>query len=159
MLKPDIMERFESFTSTALFDVKMAKLTNPIWAEHKADGIGGALKLGRLYEAPSLSLQFSVGHSRASLATRLIKEAAKALLSIHTQDKDTVTRLRVSGFNEEGDDGMEPLDLLKARLYFKESVVLSVLPDTNYQTRRVLIEQIWTDNKKALGRHYKVTPK
>jgi hypothetical protein len=143
LIVKDALRRLEKIKETKNFEFRIAKVTNPEIFENQGLSVKEEITIMNKYKAPSLNVKVSLGRiTDSSLDTNNVQNTARTLLKIAGRYPEQVTRIRISGSDEEY-QAIYIKNLLKDTM--RESVTLKIGRERNipYHTRQDALRQAW----------------
>ena len=154
IIQSETLRNLNSMRDIRKFNIRIATIDDfSIFADDDP-AITEVTELKEYFQAPSLSLEISVGHHKAHpLSKDNILTTARNLLRRNGQEKSPVKSLRVSGMDE--NEELREIDLLKDRM--REKIEHDHLDRTlTYEQRKLALKRAWEIRNEELNRIYPV---
>lgn len=154
ILQLETWKKLDRMRDIRKMDIRVAGLDNLEILADNDNPVGSIRELAQYYEAPSLSLELSVGKAKnKSLALGRAKELVFSLIRMNSNHNQVKT-LRISG--DIDDDGLLFIDLLRDRM--RESIQHDIPSRTiHYEDRKKLIKKAWENRSQEIFKLYPPT--
>jgi hypothetical protein len=143
LIVKNALMRLEKIRETRNFEFRIAKVTNPEVFKEQGFSIKEEIELMEKYETPSLGVKISTINTKSNpLNNGNIIGTAKSLLRIASRNPEQVTRIRISGADDE-EQAIYIKNLLKDTM--RESIKLKVGQERNipYAIRQEALREAW----------------
>ncbi|AUB37458.1 hypothetical protein COO91_03403 [Nostoc flagelliforme CCNUN1] len=152
VIQLDALQRLESMNRVKKFNVSIAALED--MSVFNNCGLEEFAKLTTVYQAPSINIELKASRKKhSSLPLEKVRNTAKSLLGISTQNQSQVKKIRISGSSDEDDSLF--VDLLKDRM--RESIQINASTtqrNISYVERQKALRSAWQKRELEILKTY-----
>lgn len=154
VIQEDAIERLARMRGIRRFEIRVAGQQNARIFRELGYGVGAVSNLINEFQAPSVSITFSMGHHRrGSLYRDAIQGTINGLLTISGNDRSQVEKIQISGRGEDGDE-VRVIDLLRDRMSERVDINLDGYRRLSSAGRRAAVREAWERRSAELMRMF-----
>ncbi len=153
VIQRDAVKRLARMKEARRVKVRLAGITNPEFFRDDNTGLNQMMDIIEHFNAPSATIEVSMGHQPGSLMVQRVIKLANKVLNLHSGAAGEVSTMEVSGVLE--DDSKDVFDVLMYRMVEVVAIRNDRQRRSSYALRRSEIKQAWERRKAELESMFK----